>query len=132
MIQNQLLPNLSKSNTYTKLGLDFLQKLLSSVKCIIILDGLDEWSHPPGNTCMLKNKHIPHSRARPICTTLTTNRPWKLDVIGLKPGEIDQNLELNDLKGNPLKHLKGNGITTMNKVHGKNMRAHEFERELRH
>ena len=110
-IQNQLLTNLAHSPMYTELGLKLSQNLLSRVNCIIILDCLDEWSHHLGNMCMLKNKQIFDSRAKQPCTTLTTRRPRKLNVVGLKPAEIDQKLELNGLKYYLLKRLICNVVT---------------------
>ena len=95
------------------------------------MDGLDEWSHPHGNGCKLHNKQTPYIRARPLCTTLTTSRPWKLDVVGLKPGEIDQKLELNGLEGHLVKSLIHKVVTQMNKVHGKDMNAKDFKQELK-
>ena len=58
------------------------KRLLSkqSVRCLIILDGLDEWPNPPGFT------GIPDTRGLSLkCVLLLTMRPWKLVHLQLKP-----------------------------------------------
>ena len=79
---------------------------------------------------MWPDKHIPHCRARPLCITVTTSRPWKLDVAGLKPGEIDQKLELNGLGDDLLEHLISKVVCKLNELYGKDMKANVFKYEL--
>lgn len=60
-----------------------LQSVLNNEKCLIILDGLDEWT----SSCRAArgvNKGIPGRQAIHNCTVLTTYRPWKLEAIQLE------------------------------------------------
>lgn len=127
IILSQLLYNLAKAATYEELGLKFLQNLLRNEKCLIIIDGLDEWSHPVNNNCRHDDEQIPHNRDWKSCTILTTSRPWKIDVARLKLYNIDQMLELNPLSSVLLKKLIGNVVRKLNELYNKEMDALDFE-----
>ncbi|XP_060552568.1 uncharacterized protein LOC132713880, partial [Ruditapes philippinarum] len=112
MIEQQVIQNLPCSNKMPK-GL--LKDLLRDEKCLVILDGLDEWTHPD-NDCTRIPKSIPHRYAREKCVILTTTRPWKLGVSNLKTSQIDKTIELvefnkyysRQFKINAIKMLIGN------------------------
>ena len=58
------------------------KRLLSNrnIRCLIVLDGVDEWPNPPGYT------ELPTTRGLSIkCVLLWTMRPWKLVHLQLKP-----------------------------------------------
>ena len=62
--------------------IDRTKRLLSNknVHCLIVLDGVDEWPHPPGYT------ELPNTRGLSMkCVLLWTMRPWKLVHLQLKP-----------------------------------------------
>ena len=66
--------------------IDRTKRLLSNknVRCLIVLDGVDEWAHPPGFT------ELPSTRGLSIkCVLLWTMRPWKLVHLQLKPKHDD-------------------------------------------
>ncbi|XP_060594675.1 uncharacterized protein LOC132749026 isoform X1 [Ruditapes philippinarum] len=85
MIQQQIIGHLAHATHYSP---EFLEHILSDRdrKCLIILDGLDEWSHEKGN--------IPMRRPRQSCTFLTTTRPWRYTVARIKQSKIDLQLEM--------------------------------------
>lgn len=85
-----LLPNRYDTNN--------LDKFMSEEQCLIILDGLDEWSHPLNNRCAKRRKEIPHRRVETNCTFVTVTRPWKLNEVSLKSEEIDRCIEIKGVK----------------------------------
>lgn len=90
----------------------FLTEILCEKRCLIILDGLDEWTHPL-NYCIQGESNIPHQRVRENVTVLTTTRPWKLSVRDLHSSQIDQTLELAGLSNNSAKQAKRSMISHM-------------------
>ncbi|XP_060584957.1 uncharacterized protein LOC132740913 [Ruditapes philippinarum] len=93
MIEQQIIKNLPCSSSLPK---DFLKDLFRNEKCLVILDGLDEWTHPV-NDCSRHPKAIPHRFARDKCIILTTTRPWKLADSNIKTSQIDRIVELVQL-----------------------------------
>lgn len=87
LIMSQIIQHLA--HTFSK---KTLENILSKEKCLIILDGLDEWSHPQ-QSCTYGPSDVPHRKAREW-TILTTTRPWKLSSISLKTSQIDRKIEL--------------------------------------
>jgi hypothetical protein len=89
-------------NIVSNLGLeerpteDFLLKILKNEKCLVILDGLDEWTHPE-KECHRLPRSFPHRNDRKKCTILTTTRPWKLSVMNLNSCQIGTKVELAKL-----------------------------------
>ena len=66
--------------------IDRTKRLLSNknVRCLIVLDGVDEWPNPTGFT------ELPTTRGLSIkCVLLWTMRPWKLVHLELKPKHDD-------------------------------------------
>ncbi|XP_053396717.1 uncharacterized protein LOC123543647 [Mercenaria mercenaria] len=106
MIENQVIRQLSHSHLYST---DVLQDLLSREKSLIILDGLDEWSHPVEKA--LCKKDIPHRKARENCTILTTTRPWKLSMLNLRSYLIDVHVEIAQLDNDSSEKLIKNTIS---------------------
>ncbi|XP_060569389.1 uncharacterized protein LOC132727812 [Ruditapes philippinarum] len=79
-----------------KLSEEFLLRILKKQKCLIILDGLDEWTHPD-NKCNRSPRSIPHRNDRENCIILTTTRPWKLGVLDLNSCQLGKKIELTEL-----------------------------------
>ncbi|XP_060603628.1 uncharacterized protein LOC132756548 [Ruditapes philippinarum] len=96
LIFETIVSNLGFQNEPSK---DFLLKILKNEKYLVILDGLDEWTHPK-RKCSRMPRSIPHRNDRENCTILTTTRPWKLDVLQLKSSEIGEKVELTKLSKN--------------------------------
>ncbi|XP_045201746.2 uncharacterized protein LOC123555156 isoform X2 [Mercenaria mercenaria] len=103
MIQNQILIELARPSIYTT---EILEEVLSNERCLVILDGLDEWSHPESAACKKMKKLVPHRNARENCTILTTTRPWKLNVLGLRRSEIHRKIEIIGLSEESVEKLK--------------------------
>ncbi|XP_060558589.1 uncharacterized protein LOC132718907 [Ruditapes philippinarum] len=112
MIEQQIINNLRCKSEIPK---TLLNDILRNEKCLVILDGLDEWFHPD-NECTRLPKSIPHRYAREKCVILTTTRPWKLGVSNLNTSQMDKTVELVELnaadtwqfKLNTMKILIGN------------------------
>ncbi|XP_060588809.1 uncharacterized protein LOC132744207 [Ruditapes philippinarum] len=93
-----------------------LDEVLRREKCLIILDGLDEWTHPD-NSCREVNEKIPHRYVRDNCVILTTTRPWKLGVSNLKTSQINKLLEMVQLSADSTQQLEENAIRKITGVH---------------
>ncbi|XP_053389104.1 uncharacterized protein LOC123543673 [Mercenaria mercenaria] len=100
MIQKQITNDLA----HTISASDF-ENILSKERCLIILDGLDEFTHAKSD--------IPHRKARRKCTILTTTRPWKLGVSKIRSSEIERKLELIGLSKTSSKSLKRTVISLL-------------------
>jgi hypothetical protein len=90
MIEQQVIQYLPSAPSMPK---GFLKDILRDEKYLVILDGLDEWTHPE-NDCSKLPKSIPHRYAREKCITLTTTRPWKFGISDLKSYQVDKTVEL--------------------------------------
>ncbi|XP_060586246.1 uncharacterized protein LOC132741990, partial [Ruditapes philippinarum] len=108
MIEQQITKKLPSSAT--------LNEVLRREKCLIILDGLDEWTHP-ANSCGEVSDKIPHRYVRDNCVILTTTRPWKLGVSNLKTSQINKKVELVQLSADSTRQLEENAIRKMTGVH---------------
>ena len=74
---------------------DQLPQILENEKCLIILDGLDEWTTENTDARSSSiNKGIPGRQGITNCTVLTTTRPSKFEAIQLKTTQIDTKVEL--------------------------------------
>lgn len=86
MVQQQIIKNLARASSYRT---EFIEKVLTQQTCLIVLDGLDEWSHP--------KEHIPFRKPRQNCAFFTTTRPWKFTVARIRQSKIDQQLEMKGI-----------------------------------
>ncbi|XP_052820848.1 uncharacterized protein LOC128246604 [Mya arenaria] len=77
-------------------GYRLLQTVLESETCLIIADGLDEWTHPENVncTCNTEEKVIPFRNSANKATLLTTTRPWRLSQFRVQDSKIDKYLEI--------------------------------------
>lgn len=97
MINDAIITGLSEIHEYNYTNF-FLSQLLEKECCLIILDGLDEWSHPENVVCRKFPKHIPHRCSGGKCVFLTLSRPWKLSQNCLKDSEIDVLFEIKGVE----------------------------------
>ena len=74
--------------------IDRTKRLLSddNVQCMIVLDGVDEWSNPPGFTELPNTQGLSDK-----CVLLWTMRPWKLVHLQLKPKHDDHIVTVSGL-----------------------------------
>ena len=78
IIGNQIFDQIPRLLDYSKSVL-----LEEPEKCLVIVDGLDEWN-PPGvhiSSPFGKTSKLPGRRDLNHCTVLTTSRPWKLNEV---------------------------------------------------
>lgn len=72
-----------------------LLRVLQEKKCLILVDGLDEWEHPKNQEkCNRQQSKQPHLDYTGSCSVVITTRPWKLDVLQLGKKDIDQKIEI--------------------------------------
>ncbi|XP_060587317.1 uncharacterized protein LOC132742839 [Ruditapes philippinarum] len=120
MIEEQLIQNLPCTSSMPK---GVLKDILRDEKCLVILDGLDEWTHPDKD-CSRLPKSIPHRYAREKCVILTTTRPWKLGMSNLN--QIGETVELVNLNKDNAWQFKCNAM----KMLDVNLRDDELEKEV--
>lgn len=92
LIFSQVLGQLSRAGDYK---LSFLKRVLRRETCLVILEGLDEWSHPESSSSCSTVTPIPHRTTRPKCTVLSTTRPWKMSVSKMKNSKVDKYITLS-------------------------------------
>lgn len=95
MIKKSIINQLSFRHKYND---DFLSEILDTECCLIILDGLDEWTHSENGSCEMPLQCVPHRSALGKCVYLTLSRPWKLNETCLKDADIDLLLEISGVK----------------------------------
>ncbi|XP_052813720.1 uncharacterized protein LOC128240836 [Mya arenaria] len=96
MIRDQLINIIYKPDERAA-GYSTMLRVLSERKCVIIADGLDEWSHPIETKCScseVEDKAIPHLSPTLDATVLITSRPWRMSQNRIKDTKIDKYLQL--------------------------------------
>ncbi|XP_053390791.1 uncharacterized protein LOC128553641 [Mercenaria mercenaria] len=109
---------------------DLITHILEKENCLIIFDGLDEWTHPTSNPLCPRNRKIPHRQIANDCTYLTTSRPWKLEGDRLKTNEIDQLIELKGLGKAACNKLSVSVVKHLNKTFKKSKELSDFQTEV--
>ncbi|XP_060574414.1 uncharacterized protein LOC132732084 [Ruditapes philippinarum] len=125
MIEQQISEKLPSST--------LLDEVLRREKCLIVLDGLDEWTHPD-NRCSEVKEKIPHRYIRDNCVILTTTRPWKLGVANIKTSQINKKVELVELSADSTRQLEENAIRKMTGVHNNKVlksKTQDFNKMIR-
>ncbi|XP_053384155.1 uncharacterized protein LOC123536123 [Mercenaria mercenaria] len=113
MVFNGILCALARRSRYS---IEVLEDMLQERTSLVILDGLDEWSHPETCSRGFRDANIlPHIPARERCTVMTTTRPWKMDAVKLSMRQIDKHVEINELDDPLSKQLIDNAVTILNK-----------------
>ncbi|XP_045188973.2 uncharacterized protein LOC123546611 [Mercenaria mercenaria] len=97
MIEKQIIQHLARALSYRT---EFVERVLTNETCLIILDGLDEWSHA--------TEHIPYRKSRQTCTFFTATRTWKFTIAKIRQSKIDQQLEMIGIDATGQKKLKSN------------------------
>lgn len=94
IITKQIINELSYAYIYSKN--DFLHKVLSEDKCIIIVDSLDKWSHPVSEieSCTRQKGILPHLNGGANVTIVAMTRQWKLNINDINFKQVDMNVEV--------------------------------------
>lgn len=127
MIEDQVISQLSSSYLYTA---EMIQEVLHLEKCLILIDGLDEWAHPI-KTCPSPDSVVPHRKERKNCTILTTTRPWKLETVIESKQFIDQHIEMIGLEEMSANTLIDNALRHLNARYKDNKSSNEFDGLMR-
>ncbi|XP_060600616.1 uncharacterized protein LOC132754048 [Ruditapes philippinarum] len=110
-----------------------LEEVLRREKCLIILDGLDEWTHPDNGCSKLKT--VPHRYVQEHnCVILTTVRPWKLEASKSTTCHITKTVELVKLNDDAARVLQENAIRKIAGVHDEDVlkgKIRDFNKALR-
>ncbi|WAR29488.1 hypothetical protein MAR_003056, partial [Mya arenaria] len=95
MIRDQLINRIYQQDKRTA-ALSTMHSVLSNNKCVIIIDGLDEWTHPNDTNCSCseEDKVIPYLAPTIDATVLITSRPWRMSQQRVKDTKIDTYLEI--------------------------------------
>ncbi|XP_060596599.1 uncharacterized protein LOC132750605 isoform X2 [Ruditapes philippinarum] len=105
-------------------------QILENQVCLIILDGLDEWTHPTIQDTCPNNQKLPHRLPSRNCIFITTTRPWKLEVNRLKTKEIDQQIVLTGLDKQARAKLTVTVINRLNKNYDEPRKPEDFKEEV--
>ncbi|XP_053378905.1 uncharacterized protein LOC128548361 [Mercenaria mercenaria] len=127
IIERNLLKYLARCSRYSRV---VLEDILNERTCLVLLDGLDEWTHPISCDTGCRDVHAtPHMPARKLCTVLTTTRPWKFDDVRLGTTQIDRHIEINELDRVSSEELISSAVKVLNSktVQGESKTAKEFE-----
>ncbi|XP_053393527.1 uncharacterized protein LOC123564910 isoform X2 [Mercenaria mercenaria] len=112
-------------------------------KCLVIIDGLDEWNPPDEqmSSPLGQDPSFPGRKDMNHCTVLTTTRPWKLDEIRSSCSFIDRavairgfiNRDISDFAGKVIKKLNQKTSTEIasNERHIENIKDFEMEVQKR-
>ncbi|XP_052807504.1 uncharacterized protein LOC128236580 isoform X2 [Mya arenaria] len=75
---------------------ELLTEILKSERCLILLDGLDEWKH--SRKCKL-DERIPHIETNWMnCTTIITTRPYKLAEVKVNLSQLGNHVQLQGVE----------------------------------
>ena len=84
-----------------------LRKILSSSahRCLIIVDGLDEWNPSPDVKARIGSNGFPSIDGLTNFVVFWTSRPWKLETLRPKFGKLDKLLEIFGLGDTGVENL---------------------------
>ncbi|XP_053381394.1 uncharacterized protein LOC123556425 [Mercenaria mercenaria] len=85
---------LEKSYCDPALG-DILQN--ESKKCLIVLDGLDEWTPESKHDLQFLTPGLPGRELDADYTIITTSRQWKFDTLQISDSEVDTKIKLRGI-----------------------------------
>ncbi|XP_053401245.1 uncharacterized protein LOC123549520 [Mercenaria mercenaria] len=102
-------------------------------KCLVILNGLDEWKPSKPFKDLKGNIEIPLRKCKSSYTIVTTTRPWKLDNIRPSTKEINAETKLIGIDQNERNSLIKSTINELNSrmEHHKHMYIFKFNDEIK-
>ncbi|XP_045172384.2 uncharacterized protein LOC123534279 [Mercenaria mercenaria] len=118
MVKTQLV-----QDPFYQTSLDHILRNESS-KCLILMDGLDEWCpDSPG-------LHLPMVDRMKDYVILTTSRPWKLDILKIKPPEMDRHIKLLGLSSRSSELFIDRIVTRLNLIYKQEKKSQSFSAAL--
>ncbi|XP_052791209.1 uncharacterized protein LOC128225189 [Mya arenaria] len=124
MVCKVLFPELRRFKSL-KIDIELLETILMKEKCLIILDGLDEWKHPSFG-CFRKNLTVPHTQNYNLCSLLITARPWKLSDAEIKMSRFNGFIEIEILDDKQILRLIGYINDCLSEIMGPRKDVGEF------
>ncbi|KAH3812105.1 hypothetical protein DPMN_140528 [Dreissena polymorpha] len=88
MLKKQIIDSIYGDKDKRKNAYRLLHEIMERERCLILLDGLDEWTCNEGHR--LPVLAVSHSQ----CDVLITNRPWKVTEAMIPDAKIDMLLQL--------------------------------------
>ncbi|XP_053381336.1 uncharacterized protein LOC128549107 [Mercenaria mercenaria] len=128
--RNSIEEMLKKSYSDPALG-DILQN--ESCKCLIILDGLDEWDPERKHSSQFLTPGLPGHGFGADYTIITTTRQWKFDALPISDSEVDKKIKLNGIDRYEMRNLTKKTVEILNDIYQKCKNADEciFDLERR-
>ena len=104
--------------------MDRTKRLLDNdnIRCLIVLDGVDEWPNPPGFNGLPKSDGLSDN-----CVLLWTMRPWKLVHLQLKPKRIDHIVTVSGLSPYSVAKVIENILIRFYGLNGEELKSKFFE-----
>ncbi|XP_053386839.1 uncharacterized protein LOC123563372 isoform X3 [Mercenaria mercenaria] len=114
------------NNHYEDPALDVILER-ESRNCLILIDGLDEWK-PPAEEKLSQFQTIglPKRDLSKQYTTITTSRPWKVDILKIKESEIDNKIRLCGIEYKSVIKMTTYIVSYLNKIFKKKKSANRF------
>ena len=88
------------------------------IRCLIVLDGVDEWQNPPGFNGLPKSDGLSMK-----CVLLWTMRPWKLVHLQLKPKHDDHIVTVSGLSPYSVAKVIENILIRFYGLHGEELKS---------
>lgn len=101
-------------------------------KCLVILDGLDEWTPPKeASSSPLYPFGVPRYHPSNAYTVITLTRPWKLEKLCLDRAFIDQQIKLVGFDDKAAYQFTENLVAKLNDIFKKNKLTDDFHRLIK-
>ncbi|XP_053388374.1 uncharacterized protein LOC123550235 [Mercenaria mercenaria] len=128
--------NTDCDSVHTMLSKQYSHHILDTVlsnepeNCLIILDGLDEWSQEK-QVSQFQTKGLPTRDLRKGYTVLTTSRPWKFHSLNIHEREIHLKVDLKGIHPDSIKIMTKKSIKILNAFTRKDKSEIDFEERLK-
>ncbi|XP_052787963.1 uncharacterized protein LOC128222855 isoform X1 [Mya arenaria] len=121
MIKEEIVKRIFSEKDH-KIMYELIQTVLDENSCLIILEGLDEWSYSD-------HRIVPEKRMRKKCTILTTSRPWRMAKVAVAHSDIDAVLTISGIENAEV--LAEKVIRCLNNISSQNKSAADFIQKLK-
>ncbi|XP_053405474.1 uncharacterized protein LOC123522912 isoform X2 [Mercenaria mercenaria] len=111
---------------------DLLKQLLQdkSVKSLIVLDGLDEWSPPAKTSNQFQTEGLPERDLYKDYVIITTSRPWKVETLGLTDADVEQRLDLKGFDTSSVETMIKKTVAVLNETFKKNKDSRDCKNKI--